>query len=292
MNMRTTRLIAVLVGLAAIAMVAADAHAIYHPGMGTFLQRDPGAGASGPSPIGAAGPAMGGGFAQRDPMPAGPARVGTPMHGHVLGQPAQVPFATPARPGAAMPPRIGQASLNNQYADGMNLYQYVRNSPVNLVDPAGLAAVDPGKDCGLSSNSDWKGLKPIHFWIKGRGQELWDFGPDMPWIKQRYGDDDYFSCGIFKYCRGEANWSNNSYAGRNGGTQHLLKLQGDFLFVHAKLRAGPKKGTQCKCATCGDIKGCLDAVRTEWNSDTRYDHWFRHCGSFVLDAMNKCCLRE
>ena len=39
--MRTTRLTAVLVGLAAIAMVTADAHAVYHPTLGRFLQRDP-----------------------------------------------------------------------------------------------------------------------------------------------------------------------------------------------------------------------------------------------------------
>jgi hypothetical protein len=113
MNMRTTRLIAVLVGLAAIAMVTADAHAIYHPGMGTFLQRDPGAGASGPARIGAAGPAMGGGFAQRDP----------------ITQP---------------PNRVGHAGLNNQYADGMNLYQYVGSNPVNWVDYTGNGRAKPG----------------------------------------------------------------------------------------------------------------------------------------------------
>ncbi|MFW6106864.1 MAG: hypothetical protein ACOC8H_01755 [bacterium] len=105
--MRTTRLIAIMVGLAAIAMVTADAHAIYHPGMGRFLQRDPGAGASGPARIGAATPAMGGGFAQRDP----------------ITQP---------------PNRVGHAGLNNQYADGMNLYQYVGSNPTGFVDPSGL----------------------------------------------------------------------------------------------------------------------------------------------------------
>jgi hypothetical protein len=89
--MRTTRLIAVLVGLAAIAMVTADAHAIYHPGMGRFMQRDPGAG--GAHRVGAGGPASGGGFMPRD-----------------------------------------------QYADGMNLYQYVRGNPVTALDPMGLKA--------------------------------------------------------------------------------------------------------------------------------------------------------
>lgn len=92
--MRTTRLIAVLVGMAAIAMVASDASAYYHPGMGVFTSRDPGAGNA--NRIGAGGPAVGGGFIPRDP-------TGT-----------------------------------NQYADGMNLYQYVGSSPVAATDPTGL----------------------------------------------------------------------------------------------------------------------------------------------------------
>jgi uncharacterized protein RhaS with RHS repeats len=99
MNMRTTRLIAVLVGLAAIAMVAADAKAYYHPGMGRFMSRDPGAGNA--NRIGAGGPAVGGGFIPRDPT--------------------------------------GSA----QYADGMNLYQYVRGNPNRFVDPSGNAARNP-----------------------------------------------------------------------------------------------------------------------------------------------------
>jgi hypothetical protein len=36
------------------------------------------------------------------------------------------------------PPRIGQTGLNNQYADGMNLYEYVGSNPVVRQDPMGL----------------------------------------------------------------------------------------------------------------------------------------------------------
>lgn len=39
------------------------------------------------------------------------------------------------------PPRIGQAGLNNQYADGMNLYQYVRSNPLAYLDPQGTRVV-------------------------------------------------------------------------------------------------------------------------------------------------------
>jgi len=93
--MKTTRLVAVLVGLATISLFAADATAMYHPTMGRFLQRDPGPGASGPARVGTAGPAVGGGFIPRD-----------------------------------------------QYADGMNLYQYVGANPTGWVDPDGATRVN------------------------------------------------------------------------------------------------------------------------------------------------------
>lgn len=47
---------------------------------------------------------------------------------------------TPAA-AAPQPPRIGQSSLNNQYMDGMNLYQYVRSNPIVGVDPDGQVVV-------------------------------------------------------------------------------------------------------------------------------------------------------
>jgi len=93
--MKRTHLIAVLAGLAAIAIITADASAMYNPRTGTFMQRDPGPGAGSPVRIGAGGRAVSGSFAQRDPQPAG------------------------------------------QYADGMNLYQYVGNRPTNALDPTG-----------------------------------------------------------------------------------------------------------------------------------------------------------
>ncbi|RLA99082.1 MAG: hypothetical protein DRG83_13625 [Deltaproteobacteria bacterium] len=246
---KRTRQVAVLISLVVMGIFTTDATAMYHPTLGRFMQRDPGAGGAMPVP-------MAGGFSRQ----------------HV---------------GVNIYPAVRFPKL---HPDGPNLYQYVRANSIRYTDSSGLA-VDLGKDCGLTSNSNWSGLKPIHFWIKDDGRGLWDFGPDMTWIRQRYNNNDYFSCGIFKYCRGEANWGNNAYAGVNGRTQHRLKLQGTFLFIQAKLQAGPKKGTLCKCATCGDITGCLKAVRQSWNG-TRYDHYFRHCGSFVLDAMSKCCLRE
>ena len=47
--MKRTRWIAAFVGVAAVSMIAADASAMYHPGHGRFMQRDPGAGTEIPS---------------------------------------------------------------------------------------------------------------------------------------------------------------------------------------------------------------------------------------------------
>jgi len=132
MNMKRTILIAVLVGLVAMGILAADASAMYNPSTGTFMQRDPGA--QGATRVGAGGVAPMGGFVPMD-----------------------------------------------QYADGPNLYQYVRSNPVTCVDPMGLVCeftifVDaPGYKYGsleelLGSISDRKkndGRKGTgHTWIK------------------------------------------------------------------------------------------------------------------------------
>ena len=66
--MRTRHFFAVLASFAAVAILAADASAMYHPTMGRFLQRDPGPGEMMTAPrVGTGGPAIGGGFLPRDP---------------------------------------------------------------------------------------------------------------------------------------------------------------------------------------------------------------------------------
>ena len=95
---KRTHLIAALVGIVAMSIFAADASAMYHPGMGTFMQRDPGAG--GAHRLGAGGaPAATGRFIPRDP------------------------------------------TGSNQYADGMNLYQYTKSNPIVGTDPQGTIVV-------------------------------------------------------------------------------------------------------------------------------------------------------
>ncbi len=96
--MKKTHLITVLVCIVAVGIFTADVSAYYHPGMGRFLTRDPGAGNA--TRIGSrGGPAVAGGFISRDP------------------------------------------ASSNQYADGMNLYQYVASDPGGNVDPQGTVIV-------------------------------------------------------------------------------------------------------------------------------------------------------
>lgn len=65
--MKKTPLVAALAGLLAFSILAADASAMYHPTLGTWLQRDPGPGGMmAPPRVGAGGPAASGGFAPRD----------------------------------------------------------------------------------------------------------------------------------------------------------------------------------------------------------------------------------
>ena len=64
--MKTTLLVAALVGLVALALFAADASAIYHPTTGRFLQRDPGPDGMMAAPRVAGGMADVGGFLPRD----------------------------------------------------------------------------------------------------------------------------------------------------------------------------------------------------------------------------------
>ena len=62
--MNRTQLLGALTAVVALGVLAADASAYYHPTMGRFMSRDPGAG--GPPRPGSAGPAVSGGFIPRD----------------------------------------------------------------------------------------------------------------------------------------------------------------------------------------------------------------------------------
>jgi hypothetical protein len=67
MNMKRTHCIAVLAGLLAVSVLAADAHAMYNPATGTFLSRDPGPKADSPMRAGTGERVAGNKFIPPDP---------------------------------------------------------------------------------------------------------------------------------------------------------------------------------------------------------------------------------
>jgi hypothetical protein len=128
--MKRTHLIAVLAGVLAAGIFTADASAYYHPTMGRFMQRDPGAGAGGPMRVGDGGPVVGGGFIPRDQYADGMSMASqepTPVTAN-FGRPHVGVNVYPSLPTSMPEP------------DGANMYQYVRSNPVNAVDPEGLKA--------------------------------------------------------------------------------------------------------------------------------------------------------
>jgi hypothetical protein len=59
-----------------------------------------------------------------------------------------MPGLTPTAGSAAMRFGAGEFQPHQQYADGMNLYQYLRSRPLSYTDPSGLVS-KPSKQCTL-----------------------------------------------------------------------------------------------------------------------------------------------
>jgi len=259
-NMKRTHLIAMLVGIIAVGIFAADASAMYHPGMGVFMSRDPGAG--GAMRIGAGGPAVAGGFIPRDAIDE---------------------FAS----------EEDQWELNSgQYADGMNLYQYVLGNPDTHVDPTGLSSrktkywhfrgygdpkiysflreeqhsvisVDRSKTEGVDYGPRAKKQSKKGKKIDGLAWLFWGApGYTDPWRIQLELD----------YSRTREEW------------QLCVNDTGTM-----KDAAG-EKAIECKCATEDQIKSCIEGVAGAWKGKT----WKRghDCRHFVQAAESECCLER
>ena len=158
----------------------------------------------------------------------------------------------------------------NQYADGMNLYQYCQSDPVNKIDPWGL-------ECGVVvkrfvvRDSSWidmghewlsTGSGSIGFWPNGAGipgREWSVFSPDP-------GESSSKAPDIV--------WDTN----RDNGW-----------FNEKKLKWGTGAGKKCCAATCSDITSCvLSSPDPGWRNNAI----FNNCRKFVDVTLKGCCLSK
>lgn len=160
--MKSIHLIAVLVAAATIVIVATDASAYYHPGIGRFMSRDPiGTAYAPPARIGIAGLAINGGFAKRDSVSAQSMHIGTAGLGV----------------GGGFIPR----DPSRQYIDGTNLYQYVHSNPIRYKDPTGLYA---GVVAKLTYYPGPLGTNIGHEWLSWPHDSM-GFWPNQGWVVLR-----------------------------------------------------------------------------------------------------------
>ena len=149
----------------AVGMFATDASAYYHPGMGVFMSRDPGAGAGGAMQVGAGGAALVGQFMPRDSVAMNPTNwpaldMEPPFPPNaiqfiVYKGADSVPSRTKAQQEQVLYASV-QEGLLSQYADGINIYTYARLSPLMYVDREGLSTQcgQMGMTC-KSGNKQW-----------------------------------------------------------------------------------------------------------------------------------------
>ncbi len=268
-NMKT-RLIAVLVALAAVAVFTTEASAMYHAGMGVFMQRDPGPGAGGPARMGAGGaPAATGRFIPRDP-------IGT----------------------ATAPPMARNLSSSQftrrdptlQYADGPNLYQYVRSDPIGRTDPMGLES-RPTKFWHFRSYGDPKiysiaGEEQHSVISEDRSKEIGvDYGPR----EKKSGEKGKKIDGLAWLLWGAPGYTDPwniqfklDYSRATEEWKLCIKDTGTMRV--------DDKDVECKCATEAQVKSCITRVAEVWDDTT----WKRghDCRHFVQAAETECCLEK
>jgi len=269
----------VLLGIITVAIFTADASAYYHPTMGRFLQRDPGAGNA--NRIGAGGAAPVSGFIPRDP-------TGT-----------------------------------NQYADGMNLYQYVGSNPAGFADPFGLnkgpcvvkqvSGADGDGSFGphdVRKRNIWRPSRTIkdergekhkvgHTWITC-GARSYGFYP-LDYKKGLWeGDRRSIIPGMYKSDpKIEDEDEDKPMDPMDGKDSKGRPIQPDWIWTtevperpdgpaRNKLTAGTAKGTLCCKATDSQIRSCVDGVARSWiGTQWRLD---RYCQDMVADILAKCCM--
>ncbi len=159
-----------------------------------------------------------------------------------------------------------------------NRYAALRNSPMNLVDPDGMAPTPmpppgdgppaAGTNCGID-------VLQVPFCLCGGGNA------GHTWLTWGGGGDEETADLPRNYIHGE----------------HKCEAE-DPSFINNKWHTVARSNgllwrTQKKCseATCDDIKACLRGYM-DYQEARKAFHWYYNCRNFADDAINKCCLRK
>lgn len=251
--MKRTHLATILASLVAVGILAADASAYYHPGMGRFLTRDPGAGSAKVSRrVGTAGFAPGGQFIPKDPR--GRYRDGPNLYRYVGDNP--VNWVDWTGNGKEKPGKGGGTSSETP-APGTPGFVGPPEPPAGEGATCGIQ-VYRSAICTLSPKkpSDYG-----HEWITD-GTTTWDF-------PKNYFQDPIQPC--HKYDKEHPMHIWNAHVTYWGGSL--------------------PNGTPCKQASCRQIKACLQDAENKW-AGTPYSFWGHNCIDFAKFALKKCCMAK
>ena len=222
---------------------------------------------------------------------------------------------------------------SNQYADGMNLYQYVQGGPTSYVDPSGLEATVPCavSPCQVKQISGPHGDGSMGYGAKAvrgyspRRRNIWRYshtiktpGPNGKKVEHKVGHT-WLSCGDRSYGFYPKDYKKGLWTGDR--TSRIPGIyEGDEILKNPKpsdpLEGRDSSGQQiqpdwiwktevdtadtrtikdsqgadkpCKCASCDDIKACVDRQARRWGGTD----WTlsRHCQDFTISILSKCCL--
>jgi RHS repeat-associated protein len=149
-------------------------------------------------------------------------------------------------------------SVQKQYSDGMNLYEYVKNNSLRYRDMYGL-------ECGVIQYREPGLFGHAGLLVDGA---IIDFGPEWPCIV--CGQSPFGSGPSDKAKQTELKKSEVGLMNGWNGKGHV--------------------GKPCKCATCEDVKACIRGVSKEWDSMPYFTYGI-NCRTFVDAAKRQCCLR-
>ena len=164
---------------------------------------------------------------------------------------------------------------------GINLYTFVKNDPVDKIDPRGLACgvIVKRITADVTGRTDKYGHEWIEVgggtssygWWPVDGVSIWDALFGVPGDVNRGRPQDPHNMDV-----SDITWE----------TEIETRA---WIFFSRKLEAGSKAGTPCKCASCGDILDCLDSFAGNYAG--KWSIW-RSCRTFSKQALSACCLEK